>query len=326
MEIRLTAMLLERGETVEMDEWMAALKIYAQNSQESVSQFLRGKKPDGYNPEREPLLALTDFNEKYYAGLVVRVKNLDRLLELSMKTGKLVMDAKDLEEETKSVETNFFLLSKDGGHVLYQHYHGATHPNRFCSLLAKCYTNVAAWKRQEIKSDEEKGEISKKVATEKRKGLKKLSYSILSDSRSVPSMIDGLSDLSKVKFVRNVVEFEGDEMRVLSDEAKSESIEIRFTSSLSLQNVKGALKRMFKKGQFKRLRIEGMEPGKIEKVIDLFNNYEYIDRKNFNDVSEDLKVDFEDLESSINDSLLTQWLDRVSRSKTLHSRINAAKV
>lgn len=325
MDVRLTALLLNIPSQPDFSELIKSLEDYAAKSQINVTKFLSGEKIEGYCPEKEPLLAFADYNSDYFAGLIIRVKDVDRLLELSLAKGKLLLDAKELAEETKSVETNFFLLRKDGDHVLYQHYHGATHPNKFCALLNRNYALLISERRKKINEDLKSKLITSKEAEIQKAELKSMDYAILSDSRTIPQMIDSLQDINKVKFVRKVVNFDVDEMRTLADQAKSESVELTFSSSSVSAKIKHALKKMYNDDIFKRLRVEGMEPGKIDKVIDLFNNYDYIDKKDFNDVSDGLVVDFNNLEKSINGSSLIKWIGAVSLSKSLQSRLRAPR-
>ena len=86
-------------------------------------------------------LANTTFNPKYFVGLFVTVKDQKKFCELTKKKGKLCIKVNNLKDNSTLMHFNFFVMNKETGFGLFQHYHNSCSANQFGLFNNRIYNS-----------------------------------------------------------------------------------------------------------------------------------------------------------------------------------------
>lgn len=65
----------------------------------------------------------SDFNEEFYLGMIITVRDQKKFCKGKVSNGDFTFDVIDLKQEDKILEFNYFIINKESGLGLYQHYH-----------------------------------------------------------------------------------------------------------------------------------------------------------------------------------------------------------
>lgn len=111
----------------------------------------------------------TNAYDDYYVGLVITAKNAKTYCQLKQDPdGAMKLVVSDLDPDASLMEFNFFVIKKDNGIGLYQHYHQSCSMNGTMKLLQKRFNFVVRQKTEDAKKHYmENEELPKKRATTK---------------------------------------------------------------------------------------------------------------------------------------------------------------
>lgn len=139
----------------------------------------------------------------FICGLVVTVKDQKAFCELIKDNGGgFVISVKNLEGENKLMEFNFFVINKDNGLGIYQHYHQSCSTSIFGDYLKKRYSTLSQdFVQKDIDAAKTAGKLTQKKEKEiKSKYRKPLHFSILVQNEKLADVLKKFQQINSFEY------------------------------------------------------------------------------------------------------------------------------
>lgn len=224
----------------------------------------------------------------FYQGLIITIKDQKKFCELKSDDNEnFKIQVKDIDELSKIMDFNFFIVNKNTGIGIYQYYHQSFSLNSFGYFLKSIYRNM-----RDIKIENELNELvkSKQVISqyEKRKIKKKfnnpLNFEILIKKENLESLIKELDIINSFEFNYTYLTAHESSFMPLKSQIKSERTKILFNKkNQSKSLIAETIVRIVKDAAITKQKITGIDENKLEKILHISNNpdnfgiYEYDD-------------------------------------------------
>ncbi|ACB74469.1 hypothetical protein [Opitutus terrae] len=237
------------------------------------------------------LFALSDCGQ-HWLGVVLKVKDQTRFCQVSKQEGKITLSAKELEDGSKLVEVNFFLLDPTTGNGIYQYYHHSTWVEAFGHLCAKVvsahilHLYHALGDRAEAQMWDEK-----RLRAERNAVTWSLVHEVVVRQEGFSTLVDSLSH------IRNVtVRFRDDNIGVrhmgaLSQDANRVALVFGYDKETKVDRLKKGIKDVVSKKNPWRVRVEGETADGRFEIINLVSNKEAFDELDFDEAAQGMQID-----------------------------------
>ncbi len=140
-------------------------------------------------------------SEDFYFGMVVTIKNQKKFCKGKALDGDFTFDVIDLDKAEKILDFNYFIISKETGFGLYQHYHQSCAARQFGKILKDLFNSYRAslvTATIASREAEQQKELTKKQLAEVNKDHRaSLNFSILVRPENLEQV---LNEYSKIKF------------------------------------------------------------------------------------------------------------------------------
>ena len=161
----------------------------------------------------------TNAYDDYHVGLVITAKDAKTYCQLKEDTnGAMKLVVSDLDDSL--MEFNFFVIKKDNGIGLYQHYHQSCSMNWTMKLLQKQFNILVRKKVDEAKNHYiETEKLSKKKATTKanKDYQDRFKWQMLVSEEKLNKILQSMKRIKALELNFSTLEAEADEFRVLKD-------------------------------------------------------------------------------------------------------------
>jgi hypothetical protein len=133
MQAHLMGMIWELGNGISLDQFIAHLATLKDV-------------PVKFN-SYDRLLYVGDKGD-YYLGLFLTVKDQRKFCEIQQDGGEFTITVRSLEERSNLMDFNFFIVNKNTGRGIYQHYHQSCSANQFGVFLQRQYDDLKEFKKE----------------------------------------------------------------------------------------------------------------------------------------------------------------------------------
>jgi len=251
--------------------------------------------------------------ENFYAGLFLTIKNIKAFCQMKNEKDKFIITPTFLEEQTKITEFNYFLLDKNTGRGLYQHYHQSASTNTFCFFCKQQYDKLKnVLIEKEINQLNNPSERQKQNIRKKYKGS--LRYSTLLKPDSFENYIKSLKKISYFEFEFTTFMPLISQFRPLSKHVERQTYKMFFKkNSIAVNDIKKGILNIIKQG-LRRGRVKGIDPAGNEVVYKLLNDYNAFAEYEYDEVIKTIKIDSDKLEESIKGSYLIKEMLKIAKS------------
>lgn len=224
----------------------------------------------------------------FYHGLIITIKDQKKFCELKSDDNEnFKIQVKDIDELSKIMDFNFFIVNKNTGIGIYQYYHQSFSLNSFGYFLKSIYRNM-----RDIKIENELNELGKSKPVisqdEKRKIKKKfnnpLNFEILIKKENLESLIKELDVINSFEFNYTYLTAHESSFMPLKSQIKLERTKILFNKkNQSKSLIAKTIVSIVKDAVTTKQKITGIDENKLEKILYISNNpdnfgiYEYDD-------------------------------------------------
>lgn len=282
-----------------------------------LSQLLKTGNVHGWDGR---FFAMAD-KGKYWAGLVLKIRDQKQFCQVSGKSGKIKLTAQALAEGSKMVEVNFFLINSATGKGLYQFYHHSTWLDSFSVLCKRVFDADVKLRWQEIQEQgHAEGWTAKKIKEAKKAITGTIAHSVLVRKEQFDRLVDSLQKIQQVR-----VSFRDDtvavpKMDVLADAARHASFQFSYDAKgTSIADLRAGIKQVAAALMPSRMRVVGKTAGGLEEIINLSNNYDAFHEIDFDEATADLDLDLSDPTASIEASGMIARLLEVAQKPRVKS-------
>lgn len=235
----------------------------------------------------------TDSHKDYYVGLVITAKDAKTYCQLKQDVdGAMKVVVSDLDPDSSLMEFNFFVVKKDNGIGLYQHYHQSCSMNGTMKLLNQRFNIVHRQKVEEAKAlyiDTEK--LSKKKATTKanKEHHDRFIWQMLVSEEKLNKILAHMKRIKALELNFSSLEAEADEFRGLKDHVVKNTQRFLFSQQSKLLDLVRNVITCVNDSDADSGRVIAIDIDDNEQTFDIEENLDIFGVYDFDDVSK--KID-----------------------------------
>lgn len=237
-------------------------------------------------------------NAKYRIGLVVTVKDQRRFCQLVNDGLGTKVRVNELGKDSGLMDFNFFVVHKETGIGLYQHYHQSCSVASFGELARKSFGEFKEGKiKKEFDALAEKNE--KNLEKIKRLNSGRLQWTQLVRQEALEKLISELNKIKAFEYRLTTPIVTEDEFRPLQNHVLSKSTRIGFVAGTPAKLAAGSIANFVRSGDVSRGRVEGTDSDGNPQYLSILNNPDNFGEYEFDDVAEKLnELDISAFENS----------------------------
>ena len=294
MKVRFFGFTFEAvSKNLTLDQWASHLH----NNPPDISSVVQGQRL---------LLINNTINNDYRIGLVVTVKDQRRFCQLINDGSGVVVRVNDLGQDSGLMDFNFFVVHKETGAGLYQHYHQSCSVPSFCELSRKNFLQFKKHRIEDLFAALPQGEQTDKNKLKIEKNNSgRLKWTQLVRQEALEALIAEFEKVKAFEYLLTTPYVTENEFRPLGDFIRARSTRIGFVTGTPTQLAAGAIANFVNAGEAKRGRVEGIDANGNPQYISILNNPDNFGEYEFDYVANQLN----DLNlSSFEDSWVVQEL------------------
>lgn len=210
---------------------------------------------------------------KYYVGLLVTVKDQKTFCELVEKSGRLTVKVSELDDDSKLMDFNFFVVNKENGLGLYQHYHQSCSLNTFGSYNSKRFVeyrdSVVKEKLEKLAEDQRS---DKKAENIKKKYKGRLQWEILVRKEKLKELMAELDRIKSFEYSFLSLTADEPEFKPISDYVRRENRRLAFTSGSPVSKIADAVAKFVSSTDIDSGKVTGVDADGIDRVLRIADN------------------------------------------------------
>lgn len=274
MLVRFLGFSVETPKTITLDEVMTTLAR-------------RATSYDSFTEAGRFLFVDTQSDREYYLGLIVTVKNQKTFCELRAAGGSFKVKVNKLDHNSNIMEFNFFIINKESGVGLYQHYHHSCSIGQGMNLIKKRFNCIKANKidarRDElIASGKAKGKAEKE-ARKQFKGCFK--WQILVRKDKLSSVLKELDRIKALEVDLAYLEPESKEFRQLSGYVRKQRKKFLFEKKIPASSLIEPIVSVVNNSNADSGRVFGVDEDGLDRIIRLQNNPDNFGEYDYDEVA-----------------------------------------
>jgi hypothetical protein len=235
-------------------------------------QSQRGRSHD-LGPHKRLLFVNSTHSAKYYAGLLVTVKDQKTYCELVESSGKLTVKVNELDADSNLMDFNFFVLNKLNGLGLYQYYHQSCSLNSFgyyCASRFGEYRKVAVDSALAAIPEDEL--TNAKANSIRQKHSARLKWEILVRKEKLKDLIEELERVKAFEYSFASLTAQEPEFKPLENFVRKETKKLSFTTGSPVKKIASILASYVRSSQIKSGKVTGIDSDGIERVLRITDN------------------------------------------------------
>ena len=320
MKIRILGFEWFWGEHINLSDLFHKLDAI---SKEQIAQLEVNLSSTQQNTQLDRIIALNKKGE-YWTGVFIRIKDVSSFCKLMKDGGRMKLTSQLLEDDSKMVDVNFFIIHETTGRGLYQHYHQSSWINPFCHFCKTHYDLLVKEFRESLATQARVEKWKRTKLRDKTKGLKSLRYEIIPKPGSFPEFVKAMQKIRKISFEYSTYDLTDNPLRVVARYAHRARHHFSFGKHINLEALKNDFLGQVKSNAYKSARVEGLDASEMEVVYNLTRNYDYFGEYEYDDIIKEADLDFENIHASLNDSKMIQRLLNLAKKQSV-SRILEAE-
>ena len=236
-----------------------------------------------------------------WKGVVLTVKDLKTFTKLVSSQQEIKLGIHELDDSEKIADFNFFIIDKNSGFGLYQHYHHSCSLNLF-NVIAR--NNYRKMKEQMKESEKELLENDSSMSKKDIKlALKRYSGdfigSIIEREGSFAERVEKLQDAREAEIEFSVLSFNDGAFQAVSTHLKRVKHQLFFLKNTSPLARVSSLASIFKQQSIKKAKVVGIDENGNDIVYRMFNDFDKFATYDYDDMVSELNLN----ESKMYDSI-----------------------
>jgi len=227
-------------------------------------------------------------NDLFYIGLIVTIKNQRKFCELMESGNSFKVKVSKVGDSSHLMEFNFFVLNKENGVGLYQHYHQSCSIGQAMNMIRSEYfsmldDHICARKQELVKDGIDELKAAKIAKKEVRRRFK---WEQLVRKENLPELLAELDRIKAFETVFSYLEPEQTEFEHLSGLVKKQRRKFIFVRPDNpfklIQAISGVVSDM----DLKSGRVFGVDCDGYDRILKLQNNPDNFGEYNYDSVAE----------------------------------------
>lgn len=262
---------------------------------------------------------------QYWIGLILKIRSIKAFCALQSDGTKVTLAAQHLGKGTAAAEVNFFIVNTGSARGLYFHYHQSTWLDRFCRVCREPYEAEVERRNDDLRERARREDWPpERFSSERKSLLGGFRYRVMVRPSELPELASQLTRIKNMTLEFVEEQHEKSKYMVLAANARRISHRLVFGKheGAQLREIKQGLGQLVKEKMLRKARVEGMLPGDLEQVFELEGNYDSFGDYEYNEIIDDIQVDFGDLETSLVKSPMIQRLLEAACTNPIRNRLD----
>jgi hypothetical protein len=237
-------------------------------------------------------------HDDYHVGLVITAKDAKTYCQLKKDaTGAMKLVVSDLDPDASLMEFNFFVIKKDNGIGLYQHYHQSCSMNGMMKLLQKQFNIIVKQKVDEAKKhyNETEGLSKKKATTKANKDYQdRFKWQMLVSEEKLKKILTDMKRIKALELNFAALEVEEPLYRNIKDDVVKNTQRFLFSQQAKFRDLLRNVVNCVNNSDAESGRVIAIDTHDNEQIFDISKNLDVFGSYEFDDVSKKinaLKVD-----------------------------------
>ncbi len=250
----------------------------------------------------------------YALGLFLTIKDQRKTCEI-LKTlhGQYTIAVRDLEQGSNLVDFNFFLINKNTGRGLYQHYHNSCSLNQFGTFCRRQYDDLKDAKVEEALAE---------CARDTLQNRKRVKFEFAGTLRwEMLVREEGLDDLMAQLFTFKVFEFDVSTITIpdegyapLNGCIKKDTRRLRFEPKVDAGSIRSGISWLIRKYKITKGKVIGKDEDGIEQIFRLMENPRSFGNYEYEEIADETVLNLDNIEES---SFFNEMLQVVEKNRPI---------
>ncbi len=230
----------------------------------------------------------------YLVGLVVTIRDQKTFTEMRRKAGKVILQARSLEEGTSFIDFNYFLINRKTGYGLYQTYWHAWSFGRLGAYLAEQYRSlVRGAEREEIERLGGEDQLRRRDKAELRKRFKgSLDFAELVREDKLPELLEEFESIRTLDYTAATPEIPEKQFKGLNPLIENRRTIVRFKQDVRKDSaLRRALASTLDEADVEKGRIHGKDFEGYDRIVDLISNPDVFAQIDYDAVSAEIQLE-----------------------------------
>ncbi|MCQ8881446.1 hypothetical protein NQS96_06455 [Pseudoalteromonas shioyasakiensis] len=253
----------------------------------------------------------TNAYDDYHVGLVITAKDAKTYCQLKKDpNGAMKLVVSDLDPNASLMEFNFFVIKKDSGIGLYQHYHQSCSMNLTMKLLQKQFNYVVKQKVEEAKKNYiETEDLSEKKATTKanKEHQDRFKWQMLVSEEKLNIILEHMQRIKALELNFSTLEVEADEFRGLKDHVVKNTQRFLFSQESKFRDLLKNVINCVNDSEADSGRVIAIDINDNEQTFDIDKNLDIFGVYEFDDVTK--KIDSLDIDDFANSWMIKELIN-----------------
>lgn len=269
---------------------------------------------DAQSEDRRILFMSDQHHSEYHVGLIVTVKDRRTFCELVSSGDNMLVKVNQLDRNSSLMDFNFFVVNKDTGAGLYQHYHQSCSVTAFASLAAKRFSDYRYLELKQALDDDFVKDEKTQQKLEKRYS-NRLHWEIIVRSEALKAMIAELKRVKAFEYCLSTPVIPEKAFTPLKPFIKRKSERLVFSTGTPVQIAATALDSFVASMSLEKGRIEGVDEDGIERVLRIVDNPDTFGEYDYDDLA--TKLNDLDLAKFHESWVISELIDKCKENKAI---------
>lgn len=255
----------------------------------------------GVNISSYPRDIYVKTDDTHVYGLAVTVKDQRKYCELiSAAGGDLIIDVKNLAQNSQLMEFNFFAIDRKSGAGIFQHYHNSLSLSGLGHFLQTSYANY-----NQALVDSEVNKLPKAMQTKdavkniNNKMRDRLSFKIAVRQEKLKQLLEELKSIKSFEYELATLGVVESAMQPLNGKVKKKSTRLVFNAKTQAGSVAASIASAVSKLDLKKGSIIGTDCNDVESTIRLIDNVGRFSELDYDDALQKIaSLNINDFENS----------------------------
>ncbi len=285
MKVRFLGYSLTIGDGITFDDYFSGLES-------------QGKVTIEYAGNNRILYVKKIADTNYFGGLLITIKDYKKFCKLQDENGELKINVESVGEDSNLMEFNFFVLNKNTGNGIYQHYHQSCSLNQFGIALKRKYNE---YRKLIIKKEVEnlpETAPKKKEKEINNKYQKLFEWIVIVRPEKLEALIKELYSISAFEFDFLTMQANEKEFRPFDGDVTKERRKFSFVAKSSVSKLAKKIAQVVGTLDFTGGKVIGRDSDGFQKIVNILDNPDNLGEFDYDKFVTKLTVNVKDFDSS----------------------------
>lgn len=244
-----------------------------------------------------------------WKGLTLTIKDMKKFTKIVNSSGEVRLDVHKLEKNEHVADFNFFIVDKDNGCGMYQHYHNSCSLNIFNAINRDRYLKIKESLHKKARQSFEEEKIPKREMENLLRAFNEtMTYSIIEKSGSFIERVAQMDSAREAEIEFDLIEIGDNEFVASAPHMRRLKYHLFFEKDSASKAVIRWLVKTFNGARLKKAKVIGIDENGTDATYRLVNDFDRFGSFDYESMVPALKLDQDKIKESIETNLIISKL------------------